>query len=240
MEDWKQAFWLAKFELKASAQSILIYLFVLGGVTLFFVTSMDSYLENNYVGFDLFFILAIVFLSGSGKPRTFAYQKINSDLRGAPGTLLLKQLPVKHSTINRSRLIIHFFSALPFQLFFLIILYFLNPALQGELSLSSYLVFLVIWLSFGIYAGAAIPAADTGDRMKNYQMAVLLFFAFLIITAFITTIQLIADYGIIQWTIIFAEKWPWISASASIILAVIGVKYWENYMKKTINNLDYL
>ncbi|WP_099159256.1 hypothetical protein [Virgibacillus ndiopensis] len=240
MQDWKLAFWLARFELNASKKSFLglILFFIL--MVLFIVSSAGSYLEKNFAGFDVFFIVIFTISMIWTKPKDFQNKKINEGIFASPSLVMLKQLPVRQQVIVKSRFIVHFVYAFPFQLALLVSLYLLTPELQELMSLVSYGVFSIIWLSFGVYAGYIFPASDAGEKVNNTSM-IIYGVLFLIGAMFIFSIfQLVSDHGIVQWTIIFAKKWPLLSTTLSILMALIGFNYWQQYMKKTMEKLDYL
>ncbi|WP_188454745.1 hypothetical protein [Virgibacillus oceani] len=240
MQDWKHAFWLARFELRASKKGFLgLFVFFIF-MMLFFVSSAGSYLENNFAGFDVFFILFFTVSMIWTKPKDFQNKKINGEIFASPSLVMLNQLPIRKGIIVKSRFIVHFVYAFPFQLALLVSLYLLTPELQELMSLGSYGVFSIIWLAFGIYAGSIFPASDAGEKLRA-TTAIVYGFIFILIALFVFAIfQLISDYGVVQWTIIFAQKWPFLSSILSILLAFFGFNYWQRYMKKTMEKLDYL
>ena len=108
------------------------------------------------------------------------------------------------------------------------------------MEVSPYLAFAIIWLSFSIYVGGMIAASDAGDKASQRKVAVYAVVMFAGLIAFFTLFNAVSDYGIVHWTLIIAKRWPLLSGALSIILAFIGLNYWQSYMKKMIEKLDYL
>lgn len=239
MQDWMQAYRLAKFELRASKVSFLVLLLFVIIMGLFFGSSTGSYLEQGYVEFDLFFVVVFTISPMWIKPKDFQSRKVNSDIFASPPVIMLKQLPVKHDVIIKSRFLTYFIYTIPFQVLMLLLLYLLSPELRDLLSLGSYSAFSIIWLSFGIYGGCIVPASEAGDRTTIMAMVVYGLVPIISLIALFTVVYLLFHFGVFYWTIILAQKWPILSSLTSILLAIIGVRYWQHYMKKTMIKLDY-
>ncbi|MFA1822130.1 hypothetical protein ACDX78_18415 [Virgibacillus oceani] len=242
MTDWKQAFAIAKLELKAS---VLSFVFVLGFILLLLsslVSSLDSYMNNGYAGFDLLFILIFTFAPVWLKPKDFQSQIIYGDLLASPALVMQNQLPIRKEVLIKSRFIIHFFYSFPFQLLTVIALYTFSP-LQDLLSFDGFIAFAVMWIAFGVYAGYSIPYSEAGSKapVKENTFMVVLGFIFLIAVLFLFSfIHLLFGNGIVYWSIIFAQKWPLLTSIISIMLAIAGYQHWRFYMKKRMRNIDYL
>ncbi|WP_106495886.1 hypothetical protein [Lentibacillus sp. Marseille-P4043] len=242
MQEWKQAFQLATFELKASKQGFLFLALFFVLVLVFLTVELRTYIEQNFAGLDLAFILTfsgliMIWL----KPKNFQLTKLNEDVTASPSLIMLNQLPITKDVIMKSRFIVHFFYSFPFQFLLLIGLYPLSPNLQDALSIGSYIAFSIIWLSFSFYAGYIFPAADAGTKNTNTVLSFILGFIFAIGAMFVfAIIQVATGHAIVYWTIIFAQTWPLLSSFLSVILAFIGFTYWQHYTRKTIDKLDYL
>lgn len=247
MKHWKQAFWLAKFELTASPLHLLA-LYILGPLLILFFTfigvstELTNYLNKNYVGFDLMFVIIFSIAPAWLRARSFNVQKMSSDgeLWASPTLAMQLQLPIPKEALIKSRFVIYFFYSFPLQCIFLFAIYIMTPAIQSMMTPSTYLVFCIIWLSFGIYAGYIMPASDVGDHVNVKTMIWstigLLFGTITLLTFFI----LIIRHGVIYTTIILAQKWPLLSIGGSMILTVLGLTYWQYYMRKKIDATDYL
>ncbi|GGB38259.1 hypothetical protein F3157_14045 [Virgibacillus dakarensis] len=240
MQDWKQAFRLAMFELKASKGSFLaLFLFFLL-MLFFFKTVLDYDLDKKTGIFDIFvFYIFSSFMMLVVKRKGFQIAKINEDVIASPSFVMLSQLAIKKDTIIKSRFIIHFVYSFPFQLVFLICLYPLTPGIQHALPVSSYIGLAVIWLSFSFYFGYGFPASEAGIKgtVKATILSYAMIMAGLLIIIFI---PILSGYSIFYWTIILSRNWPLASSLVSIILAILGVIYWMHYARKSIEKFDYL
>lgn len=240
MKCWKEALWLAKFELKESKLSFLFLLLFFPFITLGIITMFESYLDINFVGIDFFFILSFTFFAIWTKPKYFQVQQLSDELVVSPAMFMLQQLPVGKDIIVKSRFIIYFVYSVPPQILLLTFLYLFTPAIQGMMGISSYLSFAIIWLAFGVYIGGIVPTGDAGDKASRGKVAVYGVLLLIGLIAFFTLFTLLSEHSIVHWTIIFAQKWPLLSSALSIVLAFIGLNYWQSYMKKMMGKLDYL
>ncbi len=242
MNGWKQAFTIAKLELKASVFSFLFALAFVLFLIYTLVSTFDAYMDNRFVFFDLIFILIFSFAPVWMTPKDFQIQKINGDLMASPILVMQNQLPISQEVLVKSRFIIHFFYSFPFQLLTVVALYTISP-LQSILSFGSFITFAIMWFAFGVYVGYAIPYGDAGEKFpaKNDAFIVifnLLFFTgvFLVFTFF----HILFGNGIIYWSIALAENWPILSSAISIILAIAGYHHYKFYMKRKMDKIDYL
>lgn len=240
MQNWKQAFWLARFELNASKKNILfsfVY-FLFTGASL--ISVFSSYLEKGIVLIDFLFLLMFTIGPIWTKPKDFQIQRINSELVAAPAFIMLNQLPIKQDVIIKSRFIIYFAYSFIFQVLLLVSLYAFIPELQSMLSFGTFIIFVIIWISFGIYIGYIFPATDAGEKTTSTKSTI--YTVLMVVAAIVvfTIYQIMFQHGIVHWTIIFAQKWPALSTIISIVLAILGYNYWQRYMKKVANKIDYL
>ncbi|TFJ92961.1 hypothetical protein [Lentibacillus salicampi] len=240
MQHWKEAFRLAKFEIKASKWMfpVSFILFILIGLSI--ASSLGEYLENGFVGPDFFFTLLFTFAPAWTRPKDFQMKSINETMGAAPSVMMLKMLPVKEDVLIRSRFLIYYVLALPVQVVFLVMLYAISPALWDVLSVGGYIAFSVIWLAFSVYFGSIFPASESGDKTRTstivwYGVIVLIIYA-----SVLMGFHCITEQGVLYWTIIAAQNWPLLSSVISILMAVLGVKYWKHYMTKQMRKVDYL
>lgn len=242
MNDWKQAFTIAKPELKASGLSLLFALAYILFFTFVLARSLESYMDNGFAGFDLFFILIFTFAPVWTKPKDFQLQKIYGDMVASPVLVMQNQLPITNEVLVKSRFIIHFFYSFPFQLMAIIGLYTLSP-LPEILSIGGMIAFAVMWVAFGVYAGYAIPYSDAGEKapVSGNVLTIVLILVFFIALLFLFSFaHLLFGNGIIYWSIVLAQKWPLLTSIFSIALAIAGYQHWRFYMKKRLRNIDYL
>lgn len=240
MDNWKQAFWLAKFELRKSLMGLWSFLIMLMAFSLLFVTMMPSYLEKGFVGMDLFFLIAFGISAVWVKPKEFQYQKIDENMWGSPLFMTLSQLPIKKEVLVRSRFLIYFIYAIPFQILLLSLLYIFSAEVRGVMSIPSYIAFSSIWLAYGLCSGGAFPAVDAGDRItlsKSIVQSIILLFVTMVA---LTTFHLVYGNGIIYWTMMLADRWTILSLLISAFVIVAGLRYWKSYTYKKMNQIDYL
>jgi len=185
-------------------------------------------------------MLLFTFATTWARPKHFQIQQMNDELISSPSIFMLQQLPIKTEMIGKSRFIIYFIYSIPTQIIILISLYVLTPSLQEMIGIGAYIVFSMIWIAFSIYIGGMIPASDAGERVSPINMVVYAVLMVIAAITFFTFFHVVSDYGIVYWTLIFAKKWPILSSVLSIILAFLGLKYWQSYMKKVIGKTDYL
>lgn len=240
MNSWKQAFSLAKFELKECAFSPLI-LFLNLIIFTYILVSFSSDFDTKFVSIFYDFVFLVVFLSASSwiQPKVFRLQRTDDDLWIAPSVLMLMRLPIPANIIYKSRLIIYFSYSFPFHLLFLTGLYAFSTNIRELITPGTYIVFSIIWLTFSIYIGSIVPATEVGDRMSKRKIIIFSSFIYGGLIAAFTFFHFFSDYGLVQWTIILAQNKPTLSILISILLAIIGFNYWQYYALKQIKKVNY-
>lgn len=237
---WKQAFSVAAFELKASIPHLLSAYLLFPFLVFAIIHNFQSYLDLNFVGMDLLFMLIFTIGPLWAKPKAFQIQIMNGSFFVTAPVIMLQSLPIKKEVIIKSRFIIYFIYALPIQLIFLILFYNGFPLIQNMMGISAYISFSLIWLSISVYLGGSFPAAEIGDNSSIFkQIVYTILFVILGIIGF-TALHLLSGQGLVYWTLHFAQGMPLIASVVSIILAVIGFKYLQYYMGKRLDTLDYL
>lgn len=240
MESWKQAFWLAKFELKQSKINF-IYLFAILTLSIIItVNALPSYFEDATIFIDFAFIYICGVLSQVARPKVFQTKEMSKDLSVSHFLMMLNQQPIRKQVMVKYRFLIYFFTSVPFNVLFLIALYLFSPALRGETQLSTYLIFSVIWLCFSVYIGCFQPTTETG---YNTKLQIILWSTFLGPLLFILTVILfykVYFYGLVNWTLYISESYPFLSLIISLFLAIIGLVFWMKRMRAKMNRYDYL
>jgi hypothetical protein len=239
MQNWKQALWLAKFELKVSIVNILLSLLFFLFIGWSLSSLYSDYLDKGFVLIDLLFLIMFTLGSVWTKPKNLQAQRMNDDLLAQPTFMMQHQLAIPKDILIKSRFIIYTVYSFPSQILLLLVSYMSAPDLREAMTPGQFIAFSVIWLSFGIYMGnmAAADAGTRATRMKSVFYVIALTAGMIL---FLTAFNLFSNYGMVHWTIIFAQKWPFISAAISVVLAVLGFKYAQQHMNKLINKLDYL
>lgn len=240
MDTWKQALGLANMELKTTPIRLIFCWTFLPLCSLIFLTSFQGYLENNYIGFDLFFIILFSFAPFWLKPKHFQYSKVYDHIWASPVLLMQLQLPIPKNALVKSRLIIYLVYWIPFIFITFILFYFLNEQVKITFDVPTYITFFIIWFSVNLTIGIILPASDVGDYISEktwiysyigiilFFMAILLFF------------HRYLGFGIVDASIQLANNWQIPSVIISILLVISSWKFWQYHMKKTIKKLDYM
>ncbi|WP_010097747.1 hypothetical protein [Ornithinibacillus scapharcae] len=238
-KDIKRALQIMKPELKILRISYFWIFLFYTLYTILFIFGIDAQ-KNRFAGLDIFFVMLFIFGPLWFRPKELQIQKPNGDVWASPLTIMNLQLPIKRNIIVLKSIIFYFLGSFPFQLYMFVILYSFSPEIRTELDLISYLSFAIIWLSFGIYFGFSSLPIEVGYKMKSSVLNTILSLLLLgAIVVIIIVFPFYFTYGIVEWTIIFAIKWPIISAVISIFAAIIGYYYWKNKMLKLIKQADF-
>lgn len=241
MQKWKQAFQVAKLELSHSWQGFILCLILTFFLSFLFIYNLDAYLNTQVMGYDFLFITFFFLGFVWAKPNYFQLQHQSSGFIAAPVFLMQLQLPIEQDILIKSRFIVYFFYSLPWQICFLILFY--ASSINEVLSVTAYLIFSIMWLSVTLYAGTIFPISDAGEQgffttKIGGIIGALLYFS--IVFIFMFPIYILTNHGIVYWSIILAQKWPWLAATISLIIGFTAVNIHQVYMKKKINKLDYL
>src|SRR5699024_8738054 len=164
MTDWKEALWLAKFELKHSIKHLLSF-FLLFIISFLLVRSMiPGFLEEPSMGLDFFFVFIIFsgFLSQLARPKDFQVQKFRSIRYASPFLTTLNKMPINRKVIVKYRFLTYFFLLSLSNGLMLIALY---PTFQQVMTITTYIAFAFIWFCFGIYIGCSTPAFEVGTSI---------------------------------------------------------------------------
>lgn len=240
MNEWKQASRLAAFELKASMKSLItIFVFYIA-MSLIVMMSFDLYLEGEFRFFDFLFLVIFFLFPAWMKSKEFQMQKMDGDLWTTPSIVMLQQLPIPRDVIIKSRFVVHAVCSFPFQLILLIVLPLMSENFRSLMSAATYIAFVLIWLALSIAVGFIMAASEAGGNFKT--RAIVKSFVYMIagIAAVYGLIYLLADSGIVRWTISLAADWTWLSVIGAIVLSIAGWKYWQADMRKMIKKTDYL
>src|SRR5690625_155663 len=239
MDNWRKAVKLARFELSIGAAHFLLVFFISIFISIIIGMTLNGYLTNQSIGFDFFFIILFSIFPAWFKPEAAQYKRVSGELWASHIFIMYKQLPIPEDIIVKNRFIIHFMYSLPMLILILCLSFLITSIVQPILTPLEYVSFSIIWLSFSIYIGLIMGASDAGDRVNAKTMTL----AFFHIGAFFTTLlglfHFVFAIGIVYWTIILAENQTLIAALISILLSIIGIRYWQFFMKKTIKKMDY-
>ncbi|SET50871.1 hypothetical protein SAMN05216389_11334 [Oceanobacillus limi] len=242
MKDWKQAIWIASFELKRSWRGVLSLLTIFIFYT-YLILAMPFWVDKPGSGVsDVLFILLFTFVPSWCKPKSFQFQMINGSFQASPSMVMLTQLPIREKTIIRSRMIVHFLFSFPIQFVSLLTMYLISSRFSWfNISPFTYLLFMVTWLSFGVYVGLGINSIEVGRMAKDKnKIHTLIGICFLIVVAVsIVSFPLLFPYSIVGGSMILIEQYPLIVTMTSIFLAILGINYWQKKMEKSLKRMDY-
>lgn len=239
MENWKEAYWLTKLELRYYAMSFLILLGILIMLLIFIVPTMADYFENSTLGIDVFFILAFCIVTTWVKPKQFQNQDHSNGLLLSPYLVMLNQLPTKKEVIVKHRFLTYMFISIPFNILFLVVLYILTPVIHDTMPIGTYLVFSIFWLCFSIYIGCSEIVTEAGAN-KSLLIIRGLVLGFISIIAMIIVFHKIYAHGFVHWTIYISTNYPVPVILTSVSLAIFGFNLWMKRMDRKIEKVDYL
>lgn len=151
--------------------------------------------------------------------------------------MILNQLPIRNEVIVKHRFLVFACYTIPFNIVFLLDIYFI-PLFFDEMSMTTFLVFSVIWICFSFYLGLGTVSYEAGIKLIDVIISIVVLIG-LFFVYYIFFFKLYND-GLISWTIHIATDYPLLSILTSISLAVIGWKFWSNSMLNRIKRFDYV
>lgn len=240
MEEWKQAWKLAKYEVKA--HGILFYfLFVLSFMLLAIFASevVGNYLEKGVFLVDIGMLLVPISVIMWMKAKPFQYQLLKNNFWGTPYFIMLYSLAIPKNVLIKSRFINYFIWSLPFHLLFFLFTYLFSVDIREFFTVGEYLVFTVVWISYGFFAGSLYPASDAGDYISNLKLIIYGILMVVGLLLVVGGIRFSTGHGLVYWTMMAAKVAPIWTSLFAIVIAFIGVKYWLSYMGRQIEKTDY-
>lgn len=240
MNEWKEAYRLAAFEIKASIKSFLLILIFYIVMSLIFMLSFDVYLEGEFKFFDFMFMLIFFMFPTWMKGKEFQMQKMDGDLWTAPSIIMLQQLPISKNIIVKSRFIIHAFCSFPFQLVLFIAMPLMSENFRDMMTPIAYIAFLLIWLGLSIAVGFIMAASEAGGNFNTSTIVKSFIYLVIGAVALYFMFPLLSEDGFIYWTMSLATEWTLLSVIVAIVLSIAGCKYWQADMRKTMKKTEYL
>lgn len=238
MSHWQQISWLVKFEYKHIWKHLLLLIPMFVFLIIFIVPSISEYLHNSFFGIDIMFFLAFGIVTGWARPKDFRIDKTGNGLWASTYQLMLQQLPIKKNVIIKYRFLTYIITATLFGSLLLGTLYVLSPELRDTMSISTYIVFSVIWLAFNIYCGSSQLIEEVGSPWRHFILwGILIIFAFVMVA--IILFYTWTSLGLVGWTIYMANHYPIASVIVSLLLTLIGLRFWMHIMKKRMETIDY-
>lgn len=240
MSNWKQAFWLMKFEFKQSPFVLFIQIGILIIVLLLIVPIIPEYLKDPSMGVDFLFLLIFTILSQWARPSIFREQKLGNGWYASYFLITLNSLPIQKEIIVKYRFLTYLILSISFQVMFFIAIYLLAPYLQIEFRLSTYIVFALIWICFSIYFGGLQPVTEAGANLVIHILTSLLVLGPILFVSILFLFYTWYERGFVNWTLFIAENYPIPAIILSLLFAVIGWKFWMLRMNRKMNRMDYL
>lgn len=240
MENWRHAFWLARFELKHSKTNFIYLLLILIISIIITINALPGYVQEATLLIDFAFIFVFGLLSQGARPRIFQTKEINRGLAGSHFIVLLNQQPIRKDVIIKYRFLTYFIISIPFNVLFLIGLYGLGPVFSTDTPLGTYLIFSMIWLCFSVYIGCFQPATETGYKTKQQIILISLILGPLLAILNAILFYKVYAHGLVYWTLAMSESHPFLSLGISLFLAVSGLIFWMKRMRSKMDRYDYL
>src|SRR5699024_2297639 len=164
------------------------------------------------------------------------FQKMSGIHYTTPILITLNQLAIDKRIIVVYRFTVYL---LTYGTFAILLLCSIFPFFHPYLTLSEYLVFSVIWFAIGVYIGGTNPAFDAYFNL-GWNIFFALIFGPIIFFVYLFIFLNWNETGFVGWSLHLAIHYPWISVFLSIALAVFGLVFWINFMKKRMEKTDYL
>lgn len=238
MNEWKQAYGLAKIELSEMKPFVLYY----SALIIYFVILINGtatdYFDKAYFGLDILFALLFILLPRYLRKRYFQWMALEQGWYASHFHIALSSLPVKNKVIAKYHYLMHAVISLPIQLSILIAVYVSSEAFRAQLSLSSFIVFTIFWLSINLFLGASGSFSAVGSNL--FINAGLFFLAAIVFFVAGTFIFYVAfTDGIVGWTIYMAEAHTLLTVIIAILLTSVGPKMWTTLTVLKMSRYNY-
>lgn len=240
MKEWKQAWKLAMYEVKA--HGILTYFLLV--VALLVMTLLAREIFTAYVEKGLFILDAVMLIIPMTvamwvKAKPFQYQRLENNFWASPYFITLYSLAIPKNILMKSRFINYYIWSIPFHILLFFFFYLISPDAREFFTVGEYVAFSVVWMSYGIAAGSLYPASDSGDYVSNLKLTVYGIFSFVGLFFVIGVIRFGTGHGLVYWTMMAAQSAPIFTIIVSMVASMIGAKYWLSYMGRHIDKTDY-
>lgn len=206
---------------------------------IFIVPTMADYLDNGFLGIDIFFFLSFCLVTHWIRPKPFKIEDINSGFLLSPNLVFLQQLPTRREIIVKYRFLTYLIISIPFNILFLISFYLLTPVIHDTITIGSYTAFSIFWLCFSIYFGCSELILDTGMN-KAVTIIRNLLLGFLLLMVMICLFYKVYSGGFVHWTIEISMNYTILVILTSLLLAIAGFKFWMGRMFQKLEKTDYL
>lgn len=242
MKSWKQAWSLARFELKQSKRVFLLLLVIIMIARFQIETMTDSLLKKeNFAGPDLIFILVFSAIWAYARRADFQQKKINDRLWTTHANYYLRQLPISKEVIAKRSFLTYLIYTLPNYIIMLVLIYTTIPTFKEMLSLQSFIPFSLIWLCIGLSFGFLPLMLDITAHLINNFLIFCLGIAFYILIIFGSALLIVfTEKGLVFWTIHFAVQAPILSSIIAMIIATTSLYFTPKLLQKRLDSFEYM
>lgn len=239
MSTREQVSFITRFELFNNGLTPLL-LFVYAGALLI-IFAVDASLTHSMIGDIIFLSLFSGSFTLFSRASFFKPLILSQNVMLTYPVLLMQQLPIKHEAIARSRLIIHNVYNLLMQSCFIIPYFMFVPSFREWMTIPTFIVFCVIWMSVGITASGSSATEDAGKTFhKRDTMALFRLVGYITgVVALFACVHMFTPYTLIEGTVYLASTWPIPSCVVSIGMAYLGISYGKRTIIQRLQTTDY-
>ncbi len=237
MSIWAQVKRMTAFELTKNVVTPLLSFLYAGALLVVFISEQS---------FEQSILIDIVFLalfSGGftffAKKDGFKPQMIDEEMHVSYKVVFLQHLPIANQEIIHSRIIVHNVYNVVIQLFFIIPLYIFSPAFHALMPVHTFIVFVVMWMSLGVFASGFTAADEAGKNISNRSFAKSIAQIALIGLALFNLYEF-TSFSFIGGSVYLATHWPVIACIGAVLFASSGVMYGKRKMQRALQTMDYM
>ncbi len=240
MSTQEQVSFITRFELLKNGLTPLLLILYAGALLILFAS--DRSLAHSMIGDIIFLSLFSGSFTLFARASLFKPLILNNHVMLTYPVLVMQTLPIKREAIAHSRLIINNVYNLLIQSCFIIPYFAFIPSFRGLMSVQTFFVFCVIWMSLGIFVSGSAAAQDAGRLLDKRKIAAHIRFVLLMIllAALFICIHMFTPYTLIEGTIYLAKTWPFLVCVVSFSLAYVGIFYGKRKIIKALQTTDYV
>lgn len=239
MNTFKEAWMLVKFEYKMEPPSYIPGLIMLALLLFLLVSTFTELEEQATLGTEMLFIIVVISSPYFVRSEQVKARDIGNKKRASPIVPFLQTIPVSKKVIATYRMMSFTILTVFINSVFFTLLYVFTPYLRSIAPLSTYIVFVLSWICFAIYAGGSQVQYEAGFHyLTNLLTALFLVIPFLMFLSIVLFYKIYTN-GLIQWMLDVSADYPLIVTSASIVLAIVGYFFHIRRFMKRMEKTDY-
>lgn len=236
---FKEAWMLLKFEYKMTPPTYVPGLMMLALLLFLVVGKFTELEEQTTLGTEMLFISVVIFSPYFARSEQVKSRNIGNKKHASSIVAFLQTLPVSNKVIATYRMTSFTILTVFINSVFFTFLYVFTPYLRSIAPLSTYIVFVLMWICFAIYAGGSQVQYEAG-----FHYLINLLIALFIVIPLLMFLSIVLFYktythGLIQWMLDVSTDYPLIVTSASIVLAVGGYVFHIRRFMKRMDKTDY-